>query len=217
MTQPLDLVGQKFGRLTVLERTENNKWGQSRWLCQCDCGNKTIVSGIDLNRGHTKSCGCYNLELAKERLPVKRTHLLSGTHLYNVWALMKQRCFNNNDSNYDNYGGRGITVCDEWLDSENFFEWAMSTGYENGKTLDRINNNGNYEPNNCKWSTPKEQGRNKRNNIHVDLDGETYVLSELAEMYDLPYPTVWQRYKQGDRGERLIRPIEIKHRPKKKP
>jgi hypothetical protein len=128
---------------------------------------------------------------------------------------MKQRCFNDKRKDWVDYGGRGITMCTEWLDSSNFITLAIANGYQYGKTLDRIDVDGNYEPSNCRWATPKEQGRNKRNNVIVVVNEQSYVLSELAELHNLPYATVWQRYRQGDRGERLIRPIATKHRSKR--
>ena len=215
VSRALNLTGERFGRLVVVKRVENDKHGNARWLCKCDCGGETITTTTCLRQGHTHSCGCYGLEQLKKGSKASVTHNLSRTPLYQSWTLMKQRCFNSDRRDWMEYGGRGITMCDEWLDSKMFFKWALENDYEKGKTLDRIDVNGNYEPSNCRWATLKEQGRNKRNNIHVTVNGTEYVLSELAEQFNLPYPTVWQRYKQGDRGERLIRPIETKHRPKK--
>lgn len=207
MSKPLHLIGKRFGRLKVIERAENNRFGQTRWKCVCDCGKIIITTGNSLQRGSSTSCGCYNKEIIKKNLPDNTRHHLSRTPLYRCWSLMKERCKNSKRKDWMNYGGRGISVCDEWLISDNFFSWALSNGYEEGKTLDRIDVNGNYCPENCRWATPKEQGRNKRNNIHVEIDGKDYVLSELAELYDLGYETLWQRYRYGDRGERLIRPV----------
>lgn len=207
MSKALELTGQRFSRLTVLKRVENNKWGQSQWLCQCDCGTQTIVVATQLTSGKTKSCGCYSRDQCTSHLPDTTTHHLSRTPLYCSWEQMKQRCFNSKRRDWMCYGGRGITVCDEWLSSENFFKWALENGYEEGKTLDRIDVDKGYYPENCRWATPKEQGRNKRNNVRVTVGGKEYVLSELAETFNILYETLWHRYKYGDRDERLIRPV----------
>lgn len=216
MTKALDLVGQRFGRLVVIERVESDKWGQSRWKCKCDCGNEIITKGNCLVRGHTKSCGCYNLEKCIERLPVKRTHCLSRTPLYRCWILMKQRCFNSDRKDWMEYGGRGITICDEWLDSSKFFEWALVNGYKEGLTLDRIDTNGNYEPSNCRWATAKEQTRNRRNTVKTTFHGEEITLGELSERYDIPYTTLWWRYKHGHVEDDLVKPVDQTKRSKNK-
>lgn len=127
---------------------------------------------------------------------------------------MIQRCKNEKLSCYKDYGGRGIKVCDEWKKPDLFFNWALENGYENGKTIDRIDVNGDYSPDNCRWVTKIEQQRNKTTNVHVEINGKDYILSELAEKYGIVYQTLWQRYKAGDRGERLIRPVSYKNRPK---
>lgn len=162
-----DLTGKKFGRLTVIERSGSDKHGTPLWLCKCDCSNKKLVRGYDLVRGSTKSCGCLSSEMFVER---HKKHGMKNTRLYEVWKSMRKRCFNPNSPNYKNYGGRGITICDEWKDSfKAFYDWAISSGYDsNAKrgeyTIDRIDVNGNYEPSNCRWLTIQEQQRNKRNN-----------------------------------------------------
>lgn len=166
----IDLTGQKFHRLTVLRRSENNtNGGKPKWVCRCECGNVTEVGGCELKSGTTKSCGCWNKEVARKTLV---THGFSKTRLYRIWSGMKERCYNPNNKRYADYGGRGIRVCDEWLhDFMEFRKWALETGYDENApfgqcTLDRANNNEGYFPFNCVWSTIEQQNRNKRNTAH---------------------------------------------------
>jgi hypothetical protein len=161
----IDLTGQRFGRLQVLSFAGNINKG-SLWLCKCDCGNKKIIRATNLKQG-TQSCGCLLLEVKK----MNRTVAFDHKRLYNVWAGIKTRCYNANHPRYNDWGGRGITMCEEWKNSfGNFYNWAMANGYdehaERGQcTLDRIDNDGNYEPLNCRWIGMKEQctNRNRRN------------------------------------------------------
>lgn len=210
MTKPLNLIGLKFNRLTVIKREPNNRWGQTRWLCRCDCGKLTVVGGTDLKKGHIKSCGCLNLETSLKNLPDNSTHHTSRTHLYSVWSLMKQRCENPKHKSYAYYGGRGIKICAEWHDAATFFEWARSSGYREDLSLERINVNGDYEPSNCTWVTMREQARNKRNNVWIEYQGQKMLLSDVAKLLGLTYPALKWRYDHGDRGDRLFRPARVK-------
>ncbi len=192
MTQFIDLTGQKFGRLFVIERMANNKHRQSMWLCRCDCGKeKTIWSG-DLKSGNTKSCGC----LKREKITIANTTHGHSTTIkmsktYDAWQSMIQRCTNPKSMYYYNYGGRGIAVCKRWRKFENFLK-DMGIP-KNGLTLDRVNNDKGYCKSNCRWATRKEQNRNKRNNIFVTHKNETRLLLDWAEEFNINYHTLYGR------------------------
>lgn len=154
-----DLKGQRFGKLTVIEidhfqECKNSK--RTYWKCICDCGNEVIVRSDCLTTGNTKSCGCYNVSCREKPTSIKKHKL------YRVYWAMKDRCYNSNNKHYDRYGGRGITICDKWLDDyEVFYNWCMNNGYKDGLSIDRIDNDGNYCPENCRWITIAEQQQNK--------------------------------------------------------
>ena len=151
----IDLTGQKFGRLTVIERHD-----KKRWKCQCDCGNITYSDGYQLRKGITKSCGCYQKEAASK---THKIHGLTRTRLYRIFYKMKERCYKPSNDNYKYYGGLGIKICDEWLNDFNAFaQWALSHGYADNLTIDRKDNAKDYCPENCRWITIQEQQRNKR-------------------------------------------------------
>lgn len=194
MSRPLDLNGQRYGRLVVIEKAPN-KGQQTYWLCRCDCGKETVVRGSHLRNGKIKSCGCYQKELSKERI-IKHstTHQKTHTRLYGIWHTMKNRCFNTKHKDYASHGGRGITVCEEWKnDFTTFHNWAMSHGYAENLTLDRIDNSGNYCPDNCRWATRKEQANNRRNNHYVTYNGERLTISQFADRLGLNYKYVANR------------------------
>ena len=175
MTLKEDLTGRTFGRLTVLSYVD-----KGRWLCQCECGTKKIVSGHNLKIGATKSCGCWRRKILRE------THLKhggDGTRLFHIWTNMRRRCYNMNHHKYHNYGERGIRVCDEWLwDFVPFRDWAMANGYSDTLSIDRIDVNGDYKPSNCRWATAKQQARNRSNTRYIEYNGERHCLSEWKEI-----------------------------------
>lgn len=201
-----DLTGQRFGRLTVLGFVPT-KDEQSHWLCICDCGNKTTVVSNSLTLGHTQSCGCLHEELIASGKNTRK-HGESDTRLYTIWSSIKSRCYNKKNNRYQQYGNRGIAVCNEWKDNfAAFKEWAMTNGYDDTLTIDRINVNGNYECTNCRWISQKEQQRNKRSNKILEYKGKKMSLAEAAEKSGINYATLKGRYNRGDRGERLFRPV----------
>ncbi|MBR4973614.1 MAG: hypothetical protein IKY45_04025 [Clostridia bacterium] len=154
MSRAINLVGQKFGRLTAMKPCGKTNAGNVLWICKCDCGNETIVPTQHLKSGNTKSCGCLNSELATKRFTKTGK---SHSRLYNIWRNMKRRCYDNTFKAYKNYGGKGVLICAEWLKSfENFYKWAIGNGYADNLTIDRIDVNGNYEPKNCQWITRSE-------------------------------------------------------------
>lgn len=195
-----NLVGQRFGRLTVIERAENLKSGKVRWKCRCECGVEKIVSSQDLKRGHVQSCGCLKKEILTK-------HGMTGTVIYGTWHAIRDRCNNPNLSSYENYGGRGIKVCERWLDFQNFYDDISKLEHfgEEGYTLDRIDNNGNYEPGNVRWANSKTQARNTRRNIIVEYEGEKMCLMDVAERSGIQYNVLWKRFHCG---EDLIKPVE---------
>lgn len=190
-----DLTNQKFGRLTATKSIGSNKNKQRVWYCVCDCGNIKNVVAADLLSGNTRSCGCLHDEGASERFG---KHHGAGTILYRTWKNMKQRCYKPNNKKYCNYGGKGVRICEQWLnDFGSFQEWSHQNGYKEGLTIERKDPNGNYEPANCKWIPFSEQHLNKSNAVKITIEGKEHYLKELAEQYNIPYVTLWQRYKNG--------------------
>ena len=194
-----NLTGQKFNRLTVLEELDGNKV-----LCRCECGNEIISGRGNVRSGHTKSCGCYKEEVSKI---TSFKHGMSRSPVFRSWAHMMERCTNKNCADYKNYGGRGIAVCDEWQDSTIFIEWAFSHGYKEGLTIDRINVDGDYTPNNCRWVTRSDQNKNRRSTILLTYNGKTQCAKDWAREYGVKYETFLRRLRRGVPIEQALIPV----------
>lgn len=204
MARIKNLVGKRFGRLTVIEFAGLDKDSRALWKCQCDCGNECVRSSKHLSRGEIKSCGCLKSEVTIARSTI---HEMCYTKIYRTWRGMLNRC---NDQNNSAYGGRGIKVCDEWQqDFIAFYNHVSKLEHfgEKGYSLDRINFNGNYEPGNLRWATTKEQARNKRTNVIVEYNGEEMTLQEAAERSGINYVALKGRWKMGIRDAELFKPL----------
>jgi len=193
----IDITGQKFGRLTVVEFVEVRK-NKSYWKCKCDCGKEKITVNNSLKKGNTKSCGC----ISKEKNSNLR-HGMGSTRFYRIHQSIKTRCLNSNTQHYEYYGGRGVKVCDEWLEFKGFQE--MYSSYlehikihgEKNTTIERIDVNGNYCKENCRWATMKEQGRNKRSNVYIIYKGELKTKGEWLEKLNLNRSLINKRLQMG--------------------
>ena len=189
----IDLVGKRFGKIVVLEYL-GRKHHASYWKCQCDCGNIVKCYYGNLVKGTTTSCGCLRSYYAQR---TRNCHGESTSRLYDEWARMRNRCYNKNSRDYQRYGGRGIKICEEWSTYWPFREWAVSNGYEDDLSLDRIEVNGDYSPQNCRWITMKEQASNKRNNVFIEYRGERKNIAQWARELGLLKETINWRVKAG--------------------
>ena len=200
----IDLTGQTFGRWTVIQSEGVNKAGSYLWRCRCECGTIKIVDGAELRRGNSKSCGCLNRELARERL---YQHGQSRSTIYGEWSKMKGRCKGNNSYNRKHYSERGIQVCDQWIDDFQAFNEYVSElpNYGNrGYSLDRIDNDRGYEPGNVRWASPITQANNRSNNIIITYNGETHTQAEWARILGINYSTLQRRLLDGWTVERAL-------------
>lgn len=192
--------GQKFGRLTVIslhhisiKKDEKRIRKRFYYLCKCDCGKEIVVEKWNLKTNHTISCGCFSNELKRHFI-----HGLSKNRIYGIWGGIKNRCLNKNEPIYCRYGGRGITVCDEWRnDFTSFYNWSIENGYREDLTIDRIDNNGNYEPSNCRWVTMKEQCSNRSSTRILLYKGEKHCAMEWANKLGIKYVTLIHRLERG--------------------
>lgn len=209
MSKLIDLTGQRFGRLTVISRAKNTPAGQAQWLSVCDCGKKAISTGEALRSGRTLSCGCFRWE---RLLQVNITHGESDSLLYHVWCDMKRRCQDKYSQDWKYYGSRGITVCDEWLnDFTAFHQWALENDYADGLSIDRIDVNKGYSPENCRWADAVTQSRNRRNVCLVTYQGKAQALSAWSVEYGISYGVLYYRYTHGWPIERaLTEPVKKK-------
>lgn len=195
-----EMGGKRFGRLIGI------KWvGAGKWLFRCDCGTEKIISGQNVRRGLTKSCGCIQIERTSRGINLQ--HGESNSPLHRRWTAMRSRCYSIASNSYMDYGGRGITVCPEWDKSYVAFRaWALATGYKPSLTIERIDNDGPYSPENCRWATLKEQTRNRRGSVFYESNGEKKTIGEWAELSGIPYNTIWYRIKHGWPPDRVFTP-----------
>lgn len=191
----IDLTGKIFGRITVIKRAPKDKRGECYWLCRCSCGNIKRVSGYKLRSGNTRSCGCLQNEIRKSGT-LRRTHGMTNTRLYAIWSNMKSRCENPKNIEYAAYGGRGISVCKEWHKFEAFYHWAISSGYRDNLTIDRINVNNGYLPGNCRWASSAEQSLNRTDNHFITAFGKKQTIKEWSLESGLKYDTIERRINQ---------------------
>lgn len=206
MGKLIDLTGKRFGRLQVVMRS-GSKNGNAMWLCHCDCGNTKTVCGVELRSGETESCGCLHKEIVSKKMTKH-----NGSHterLYRIWGAMLSRTRNSNASNYQYYGARGIKVCEEWEDYEKFRSWSLQNGYnpsaQYGKcTLDRIDTNGNYCPENCRWVDMSVQNNNQRTNKKITYNNETHNLKQWSDILGINYSTFKKYIKNGKTIEDMV-------------
>lgn len=190
-----DLSGKRFGHLVVIKRVEEKGYPVF-WLCKCDCGNTKAIAGKHLLDGSTSSCGCMHY---------KYGHGKTETRLYHIWRTMKARCFDKNSCKYSRYGGRGITMSEEWKNSfMAFHDWAVSNGYNEELSIDRMDNNKGYFPDNCRWATAEEQANNTSTNVIINHKGATGTLSQMARNYGLKPSVVSKRIKRGWSVQRAL-------------
>lgn len=190
-----DLTGTKIGFLEVLKRADDYVYDSGRkevmWLCRCDCGKEVLVHSGCLHKHGTVSCGCAKVNRLTK-------HGMSDTRIDIIYRGMKQRCYDHNAENYHSYGGRGVKICDEWLnDKRTFFDWAEHNGYSDSLSIDRIDVNGNYTPDNCRWVTQKKQSNNRRNNTAVEYNGVSKTIAEWSSELGVPYQTIYSRLRAG--------------------
>ncbi len=213
----IDIVNQRFGKLIATELSHVNNYPSGGrceyWLCKCDCGNSVIVAKKNLLNGNTQSCGCARAIKNRERLT---KHGGKKTKLYGVWSSMIARCYSENDLSFSYYGRRGITVCEQWRHNfENFQNWAQSAGYKDGLTIDRINVNDAYSPENCRWVNMTVQANNRSNTIYIEHNGERHTCAEWARMLNMSYDTINNRYHAGMSPEDILMLGRHKSGPKK--
>lgn len=206
MGTPKDITGMKFNFIMPI-RCVGSEHKKRLWECKCDCGNVFVTEATLIISGHTKSCGCWKRYINSQ---LHRTHGQTGTRLNRIWRGMKSRCNNPHVKDFSYYGGRGIKVCKEWSDSfESFRDWANSNGYAENLTLDRIEVNDNYTPDNCRWVDRLTQSRNKRDNVCLTLYGKTKTLMEWSEILGFDRHTIRHRLDRGWSVEKTLTTIPV--------
>lgn len=194
----------EYNKLTLLHRLHNVKKQHPRYLCICDCGNLYIGDIYDIKNGHTTSCGCA-------RKGINKTHGFRYTRQYEVWCGIKKRCYNSKSKSYKNYGGRGITMCDEWKnDFKAFYDWSIENGYKDNLSIDRIDVNGNYEPSNCRWVDRLTQANNKRDTRWVTFNSKTQSLSDWCRELNLNYRRCLYRLNHNYEVKEVFNPCKKK-------
>lgn len=194
-------IGSKFGKLTVVgfDHVVRGKTTAWNWIMRCDCGEIRSVNPMKAIKGYTNSCGCGRTErIIAFNHVAKKTHGGRKDALYKIWRGMKKRCHCETDRDYKNYGARGIKMCDEWIeDYASFRDWAVNNGYRKGLSIDRIDVNGSYCPENCRWATSKTQQNNRRNNVRYNIFGVSMTIAEISDETGVPYGTIHQRLRHG--------------------
>ncbi|WP_201277820.1 hypothetical protein [Mammaliicoccus sciuri] len=218
---PEKYIGRKFNRWTVIEydhceerKAFNKKRGTYNNLkyhffkVECDCGSTSVLRITALTTGKSKSCGCFKKDMMKGKT-ISKTHGKTNHPLYVNWRAMKYRCLNSHYKFYNRYGGRGIKICDEWLDDfMNFYNWSIQNGYKKGLTLDRIDNDGNYEPSNCRWATQKEQTNNTSKNVNLIYEGEIKTASEWSKVFNVKPEHLYYKKRIGKSDEDIFKELE---------
>lgn len=192
------MIGERFNRLVVLSEQGKSNRGYD-YLCQCDCGNQKVINGSLIRKNQVRSCGCIKSEIIKKK---NTTHGLTKSPAYQSWQAMKNRCLNENQKSFNNYGGRGIEICKSWLSFENFI--ADMGERPIGTTLERIDNNKGYSKENCKWATITEQSRNTRQVVNLTFQGKSMCMMDWAKETGIPYPTIQDRRNRGWSTERIL-------------
>lgn len=187
----VNIIGKRFGNLVVLSHSHTNGYTRC-FLCQCDCGNQTIVAKNALTTGKQVSCGCLRNKRIADLNRLPNGYLRLGK----IYRAMKKRCYDTKSNRYDRYGARGIKICDEWLSDINAFrKWSIENGYKDGLSIDRIDNNGDYSPNNCRWVEPTEQSNNTSRTVMIEYNGKTQTLTQWANELNIPKSTLHNRLR----------------------